>query len=201
MAKPNRYRIPLNLTLIAPILHESALEEIEVGNVSGFLGKSEYGNQHTLTIVHQNIDALKERGLYEKALIDAFIDSRTNNHQWPARELEALFQFADRERLRAAGNRLPNPGPFTLYRGVAGRAPSRRVRGLSWTSSFDRAKWFAQRWPELGDPAVYRAIVAEEDVLFYTNDRNEEEYVVHLRASYRPRLVWSPGSDNYQKIL
>jgi len=89
------------------------------------------------------------------------------------------FFQADRARLRALGDALPGPGPFTLFRGVAGRGAKRRVRGLSWTDDVTRARWFAQRHASrLGLPAVYRTVASHEDVFAFLNAREEREFVI-----------------------
>jgi hypothetical protein len=162
-----------------------AVAALERGDYLGFRIKAD--NTFALDLVYFNIRTLKELGIYEPALLDAFIATRTNNLRWPMRELKTMFDQADRERLRAAGSPLPSSGPFTLYRGAAGRGPGRRVRSFSWTSSFQRAAWFARRFsPLLPDPAVYRVTVSEEDVLSYINDRKEQEFIASLPATSRP---------------
>ena len=102
-----------------------------------------------------------------------------------------LFECCDRERLRAAGDPLPEGDRFTLYRGVSGRGAARRVAGLSWTRSPGIASHFARTWPLVGlgsgcrteappeaDPAVYVTEVRREDVLFYDDGRNEDDFVL-----------------------
>jgi hypothetical protein len=62
------------------------------------------------------------------------------------------------------------------------------VRGLSWTASLDRARFFARRYPKLANPAVYRVTAATEHVLAYTNERKEEEFFVTLPKNTSPLL-------------
>lgn len=130
---------------------------------------------------------LKELDLYERGLLHALIASRTNNYV-PREKIPWLIEHADRAKLLAAGDPLPGSDPFLLYRGVAGRGSARRVRGLSWTSSLDRARFFARRYPQLHDPAVFRVTVSAEQVLAYTNERKEEEFLVLLPKRTRPVL-------------
>ncbi len=85
--------------------------------------------------------------------------------------LRYLFEMCDRNNLRAAGDPLPGFGPFVMYRGIAGIGRQRRPRGLSWTSSLECARWFAERsgLQGLANTAVVTITVPDEDVLAYTN--------------------------------
>jgi hypothetical protein len=174
---------------IPAALRDDALAALDAGDASRFLGTA--SNEHSLELVWRNVALLRERGVYEPALLDAFTATRTNNHRCPLRDLRLLFDLADRARLRAAGDPLPGPGPFSVYRGVSGRGATRRVRGFSWTASLERASWFANRYRGLSlpDPAVFRVTVRDEDVLAYTNGRLEQEFLVLLPSRVRPVRV------------
>lgn len=169
-----------------------AAQAVEAGDVDHLLSSVAGGNTNWLAFVAHNVRALKPRGLYEAALLDAMIMTRTNNHHL-FHAVPWLLAMADSDRLRAAGDALPGPGPFTVYRGVAGRTSARRVRGASWTGSLEVARWFAQRGSAWGlhDPAVYRATVDAADVLAYVHDRGrkEAEFLVRLPASVKLRRV------------
>lgn len=71
------------------------------------------------------------------------------------------------------------PETFTIYRGVAvGRNP----KGLSWTPSLEKAKWFAQRFDtEDKKGYIQMATAKKEDVLAYFNTRGEDEIVYDSR--------------------
>jgi hypothetical protein len=169
---------------IPDTLRAGAVRDLERGDYLGFLLKA--GNTFSLALVYSNFGTLKELGIYEAALLHAFTATRTNNRCWPMRELKAMFDLADRNRLRVAGSPFPAPGPYTLYRGVAGHGGARRIRSFSWTSSFERAAWFARRFDHLQDPAVYCVTVSEEAVLAYINDRSEQEFIVSLLPLAKP---------------
>lgn len=171
---------------IPDVLRAAAAAAFADGDVCRFLGYAGSNTRH-VDLVMMNAGPLLARGLYERALVEAFHRTRTNNHMHSVASLCALFAHADRARLRAA-EPLPGPGPFAIYRGVGGRGPARRVRGLSWTADIDKARWFAERargWG-LADPAVYTATVAEPDVLAYVNAREEQEFIV-FPDRLRPR--------------
>lgn len=71
------------------------------------------------------------------------------------------------------------PDEFEVYRGVAvGRNP----KGLSWTKSYDKALWFANRFNHDGKIGfVQKGIAKKENVLAYFNRRNEDEIVVNIK--------------------
>src|SRR5262249_41736855 len=87
-------------------LRQVALDALEAGSVTGFLRKAT-SNQYQMDLVYWNVTALQARGLYERALLEAFIASRTNHRRWLLVEIRSLFDQADRARLRAAGHPLP----------------------------------------------------------------------------------------------
>jgi hypothetical protein len=53
-------------------------------------------------LVCANERLLKERGLYEAALLHAWVNTRTNHRRWPLAETRFLFEECDRARLLAA---------------------------------------------------------------------------------------------------
>ena len=150
--------------------------------------------QLTLAKVAENVKELQEIDLYERVLLDTYV--RTKHAGFSLAELCRLFAQADRVHLRAAGDPLPGPGPFRLYRGIAGPEPTRRVYGLSWTQSIRRAREFAQEHAcrfsrNRADPGVYCVTVEEGGVLAYIRRRGEREFIVNLPTLATPeRLEW-----------
>jgi len=174
---------------IPPKFRYKAIAALEEGNSTGFLLPA--SSEYHLDLVYRNQGALLKRGIYEPALFDAFINTRVNNRHWPMDDLRDMFERANRDRLLATGDPLPGPGPFTIFRGVAGKGRARRVRGLSWTGSLKKAQWFARRgaWllsGQIADPAVFQVTVGIEDVLAYSNEREEQEFIVLLPDSAKP---------------
>jgi hypothetical protein len=152
-----------------------------------------FSNEYGLEFVIQNMGSLLEHGIYEETLLNAFIGARTNWANYPIDYLHKLFKIGDRNRFLQAGDPLPHRGPFTLYRGIAGAKDFRRERGISWTSSLEMAKWYAGRFTnflKLENPAVFEAIVDEEFVYTYTNERNENEFLCYIPDSLRLKIVW-----------
>jgi hypothetical protein len=166
-------------------LKEGAWEALSKGNFRHFLLAAPSDTR--LWLVWENTRLLVTLGIYEPALLIAYTDGRVNWWDWSSKELNILFHIANREKMRAAGDPLPGPGPFTLYRGVSGSRRVRRVSGFSWTASFEQAQWFSERFATLApDPAVYRLVVPQVAVLAYTNERKEEEFIVEVFPWLRP---------------
>jgi hypothetical protein len=147
-------------------------------------------NERCLGFVLDNRPLLRERGLYEKALVYSYVGTRTNYSRWSPDLIKFLFSMADRRRLIEAGDPLPGNGPFTVYRGVSGRGAARRVRGISWTGSFERAVWFAKRFSDLEKPAVFRAVVDKSLIFGYSNDRQESEFLCDIPLDLKLKKVW-----------
>jgi len=167
---------PPDLSCVPPEYHTEALRALDDGDA---LALFRYANNSNLApgILFHNIRPLKARGCYERALLHALTMPSFNLHHVPEVVLRCLVTVADRAALRACGDPLRSTGPFTVYRGVAGRGRARRVPGLSWTFSRPTAAWFARRLA-LPDPAVFRLVATEAQVLAYVTNRQEEELLV-----------------------
>ena len=187
---PENMRADPRILRGAEELKKMAARALEEGDAVGFLCCAP--NTLGLWIVGANIGPLKAHGIYETALLHAFSSTRTNNYRYPLAQLRRLFGLADRARLRAAGDPLPGPGPFTLYRGISGTGRARRIRGLSWTSDKDEACWFATRpLCSYDSPAVFRGEFGAEAVLAYLDDRDEREFVVSVGKARTSRIPLS----------
>jgi len=171
-------------------MEEEAQKMLSQGDIEGVLGL--LGDGARLDFVCDKAPMLREHGLFERALLDAWTGARTNIRNWSPSFTKSIFgKIADRERLLAAGQPLPGKGPFTLYRGVAGLGASRRVHGISWSSSVERAEWFAAWYADrfhLPNPCIYRTIVEREHILAYTNGRQEQEFLVLLPQGHRAEI-------------
>ena len=69
------------------------------------------------------------------------------------------------------------PDTVTVYRGCCGK---NAVKGISWTLSEEKAKWFAERFP-MWKGTVYTATIHKKYVYAYFNDRHEEEIILDSR--------------------
>jgi hypothetical protein len=196
-----KLQLQIWLEPVPDFLRDRAIEALTDANVVGFLSTAQ--SHFSMDLVFENAVPLRKIGLFEEALIHAFTATSSNNRNFPTSLLELMFTYkTNRRRLRAAGDPLPSSGPFTIYRGVAGRGRARRVRGLSWTASLEVAAWFAYR-PELDDPSVYKVTVPEDAVLAYTNQRSEQEFIVLLPPNIRPKRIPIPDKsliDEWKKV-
>lgn len=153
--------------------------------------RGEHGRPQQLRLVDRHVRLLRDLGIFEEALLYAYqANSVSNCNDYPV--LSRLLKEADPGRLRAAGQPAPGPGPFTLYRGVAGRENEQHVRGFSWTGSLGVAGSQALALG-LPDPAVYRTVVLESCVLAYVLGE-EDDYLVGLPPDLRlervPETEW-----------
>jgi len=144
-------------------------------------------------LMHRN--ELAPLGLFEVALVQAWVAAKMNHYNFDTACLEAVLKrWCDRNELRAAADALPAGETFTVYRGVCGKGRYRKVRGLAWTSDLNIACWFAMRFATSGydwavDPAVYEATVTADEVFFYVNQRKEQEFVCRPRRVKRMPLA------------
>jgi hypothetical protein len=159
--------------------HDRAVDAVLQRDAAGFLLCA--SSTASLKLVYCNRKALIHHGIYEAALIHSMITG-TNNAHFPLKLLKQLIASGDPAKLLAAGDPLPHGGPFTLFRGVAGRGRLRRVHGIHWTGDRSRAEWFAKLYG-LPDPAVYKAIVPARHIVAHVNDRGEDEYIAVIPRS------------------
>jgi hypothetical protein len=109
--------------------------------------------------------------------------------EWPSRQMEPehwtfLFDqvLPDNDnighRLDDDGNIVSNddlPESIVLYRG----ATEEFAHGLSWTTDFDQAKWFATRLESVVGPGhIYTITMPREAIIAKFDCRNENEYLV-----------------------
>jgi hypothetical protein len=181
----------LNLSCVEPQFIEHAKKDLVEGNILQIMAYM--SNTRSMCFVADNYPMLKQAGVYEKALLHAWIGTRTNFSNWSFPVLEFLFEYADGKTLLECGEPLPGNGPFTVYRGIAGRGPARRIRGISWTTSLERAIWFAKRF-NFQKPTVFSATVEKSMVYLYTNERQEAEFLCKIPSDLKLKKVWQEKS-------
>jgi hypothetical protein len=180
----------INLKAIAPQGRKFARKEWEeTGDLRAIMVWA--GSQNNLAFLIDNIKLFRQHNAYEEALLDAYTVASVNLFNYSQDLLYYLFSRADKHRLRACGDPLPDEEIFTLYRGVSGRGRARRIRGLSWTASPHCASWFAQRFPDLLAPAVFTIECPRQPILAYLGPsfRNEEEYLILPWPDMEPKRI------------
>jgi hypothetical protein len=187
----------LNLYAVEPVAQPSAIAAFERGDAQRFVDCA-YSMGGTLAVVADNAEALKERGIFEAALVHGYVGCKTNHRDWTIKEIESLFRMADREKLRTVGAPLPGTGPFTVYRGVGRSSRQRQVSGMSWTSSLDVACHFALAGDH--DPAVYQATVQADAVYCYFVERGEDEFICRPNKHQRLPLSLSDLEKRAERV-
>ena len=185
-----------------PFTFERTMEAWEEGDIEEVL--MYLGDENRMDFVSDNWFILREKGFYETALLNAYTSIRINYIQWSLSHLKWLFRAADIEKLRKAGDSIPDKPTFTLYRGVSGNTRKRRVNSFSWTESPNTAAWFATRFKDygLGDPAVFTITAPNENIMACYMERNEAEYLVKLPLPMKPKRlkvlpeVFKEGNDS-----
>lgn len=117
---------------------------------------------------------------FSEILNDAWVrsESPNNDPNVSQKELLAMFRDAEPTDLMDEDEYLQFKqldDTVTVYRGVTSYN-AEKVKALSWSLDYDKAKWFAHRFGE--DGKVYEAQIDKEHILAYFNSRNEQEVIV-----------------------
>lgn len=134
-----------------------------------------------LQFVERNVESLRRIKSYEKILLRAYQSLSITIEDLRLDRLRRLFALADRERLLAAGDPLPEGESFKLYRGTGKEIESKRgirVHGLSWTDKIEIARKFSGLYTEPKyESHVYTANVPRAQVLAFRK-YPEREFVL-----------------------
>jgi hypothetical protein len=162
--------------MIPADLQELALEALDNCDFGRFFCYA--SNEYSLTLLTTVMGDAEACGKLESAFIDAFTATRTNNYHH-FETIEFILEDIDLERLQEQGDKFPEQDEYRLYRGISGDQTQEIIEGYSWTSNIDLSHWFAMRYAEFGNPSIYETIVNKDAILFCTNDREEDEYVLN----------------------
>ena len=185
----------MDLSLIPPCLRAQAIEGLKNDDILQCLFRMD--SEKRIVFVSDNMYHLLDLGYFEEALLNAFVDMKPDRFYFSFDLIWDLFLLANTDELINCGDPLPvKQDTYTLYRGISGDGsielgtrPRSLERGLSWTSSFDVAKWFAKRGNSY-NPTVYMAQVPRKNIFAYINDRNEEEFICDITDDIRLVEVW-----------
>lgn len=123
------------------------------------------------------LDKRKRRKAFRNAytcIEDGF--SRINNSI-----MEDSFILDDKEKTEILEQLSSLPDTLTVYRGQGTKSTPLNV-AKSWTLDLKTAIFFANRWSN--DGKVYKAKIKKENILYYTNDRNEQEIILNFPLLY-----------------
>jgi hypothetical protein len=97
-----------------------------------------------------------------------FVMNAASSHE----RLRLMFKYAEFP--------IPDELPETIrvWRGVSGISAKNARQGFSWTTDRNVACWFAIRLDDVGKPLVITAQIPKRDVLYYSNDRTENELLL-----------------------
>ena len=72
------------------------------------------------------------------------------------------------------------PSVVMVYRGVLAKDKLKAETGVSWTTDYKVAEMFALRFKSLGGtPYIMKGEVNKEDILYFTNARQESEALIN----------------------
>ena len=72
------------------------------------------------------------------------------------------------------------PSVVIVYRGVLAKDKLKAETGVSWTTDYKVAEMFALRFKPLGGtPYIMKGEVNKEDILYFTNARQESEALIN----------------------
>jgi len=154
-----------NLEGIRPVMHKQAKAAARRGDPLGIFGCED--SNMSLYLLSKNVRWFSWNGLYEKALLQAWVNQKWVPSDFYQPMKDALLS-ADRKKLMQHSDPLPPSDPLTVYRGVQKGVP----RGISWTLDPAVAQRFASWWGQPG--TVYRTKVRRSDVYAYINESGRE---------------------------
>lgn len=133
---------------------------------------------------------------FSEILGDAWVISESANQDANVtkKELLKLFKLADKSTLMSESElEIFNDfeDSIVVYRGVSTKNKS-NIKALSWTTSFGKAKWFADRWGEKGK--IYSATINKENILAYFDRKGEDEVIVDFTQLQNLKTVTKPIS-------
>ena len=72
------------------------------------------------------------------------------------------------------------PSVVMVYRGVLAKDELKAETGVSWTTDYKVAEMFALRFKPLGGPPyIMKGEINKEDILYFTNARQESEALIN----------------------
>lgn len=147
-----------------------------------------YIPSESLEFIVRNYRRLASMKALEAAWLDAYVHA-SNFKEYGVEMLKAVFDACDRDRLlelKPVGNlgAVAAGGRVTLFRGCAGSVHS---MGMSWTTSLDKAIWYAAHHAEfydLTDLAVYVTTLPVAEI-YCRLDHYDHDFIAYPRQAWR----------------
>lgn len=170
------------------MLDFSGIEESDARHVRVAIRRGDnfhgYIPANALDFIVRNYRTLARLQALESAWLDCYVHS-SNFSIYGVETIKKIFDACDRQLLRTlkpvtmiAGERA------TLFRGCAGPI---HTLGMSWTSSLDKAIWYAAHHSahyDLANCAVYVATIPVSEI-YCCLDHYDHDYVVHPNSAWR----------------
>jgi hypothetical protein len=146
------------------------------------------GSQDRIQYLSEHLDEFAAMPDFENIVADVWIGGEVG--QFDLYVWKPIWERCDKTRLRLAGDPLPEQKTFVAYRGCTNDSIEDLQSDQSWTLVKKTAVWFAtaqQRvfkdgyfsgFVQLVKPTVYKHTFLADDILFYTNSREENEIVI-----------------------
>lgn len=140
-----------------------------------------------LEFIIENFKPLSAMGVLEESWMQAYIHA-SHFDNFSLDLIHEIFITCDKNKLQQkypiyVGDHFCNGKRFSLFRGCAG--PNHK-NGMSWTSSLDKAIWYATHHAEhysLVNTTVYAAVV-DRDEIFCCGNHYDYDFIV------RPKEWW-----------
>jgi hypothetical protein len=170
----------------------SALLDAEIAQIKQAIANGEpfygYIPGKGLQFVLNNYRVLAQLGALERAWVPAYLHA-SHFKDAPLSVLQEVFDTCNRDKLQEhfpiyVGDHFSRGERFSLFRGCAG--PEHR-KGMSWTSSLDKAIWYAAHlaaYYELDNLAVYAAVVDRSEI-YCCGDHYDFDYIVHPQTWWK----------------
>ena len=189
----------LKLKSVEPVCRDRAIKCFVDGDGREFAFAG-YSWGTMLELIKENQTLLKERDIYEEALVAAYTGCKTFHDQALMDDFSNLVSAADREKLRVAGAALPSQPPLTVYRGTGDEeARTKSSRAWSWSLSLDVACKFAKS--RTGQPVILQGTARDEDISFYVAEREEAEVVCRPQNVIRLSITNAEIEAGAKRVL
>lgn len=179
----------MNMSSTLDPLDFAGIDQKEAQHVRAAIqrGDNFYGyiTSEALDFIVRNYLALARLQALEPAWLDCYVHA-SHFSTYGLETIKAIFDACDRQRLRAlkkpvtqiAGERA------TLFRGCAGPV---HTLGMSWTSSLDKAIWYAARhaaYYDLADCAAYVTTIPASEI-YCCLDHYDHDCIAYPRSAWR----------------